>query len=106
MNNKACSLCGGRLRPGVVLFGESLPTAAWNNAQREIIKSDLVIVIGTSLKVSPFNGLPFLTDGKKVLINKDRTELDEMFDRVINDKIGKVLGMVGGYFSPISFPTE
>ena len=93
-NNKSCSACGGKLRPGVVLFGENLPTRAWKDAQKEIMKSDLVIVIGTSLKVSPFNGLPFLTDGKKVLINKDRTELDEMFDLVINDKIGKVLSMV------------
>lgn len=94
MNNKSCSSCGGRLRPGVVLFGETLPTTAWNNAQKEIIKSDLVIVIGTSLNVSPFNGLPFLTKGKKAIINMDKTELDEMFDLVINDKIVKVLNMV------------
>jgi NAD-dependent deacetylase len=94
MNSKPCAECGGRLRPGVVLFGENLPARAWNDAQKEIMKSDLVIVIGTSLNVSPFNGLPFLTKGKKVLINMEKTEMDDMFDLVINDKIGKVLSTV------------
>ena len=70
INDKACKICKGKLRPGVVLFGEQLPAEAWEGAYREILKSDLVIVIGTSLNVSPFNDLPFVSKGKKILINR------------------------------------
>jgi NAD-dependent deacetylase len=77
-----CS-CGGRLRPNVVLFGESLPQEAWNQAVNEIEQADLVLVIGTSLLVSPVNQLPYLTEGKRVLINKELTGKEQRFDVVI-----------------------
>ncbi len=94
MNNNSCPTCGRKLRPGVVLFGESLPATIWENAYEEISKSDLIVVMGTSLNVSPVNSLPFVTKGKKILINMEETELDTRFDLVINDKVGWVLSMV------------
>lgn len=56
-----CILRQQRLRPNVVLFGEALPSDSWNSAQSDIRNSDLLIVIGTSLEVSPVNQLPPLT---------------------------------------------
>lgn len=63
--------CGGLLRPGVVLFGEYLPEEAWIRTSREIEQADAVIVIGTSLQVSPVNQLPSMTRGKKIYINAE-----------------------------------
>jgi len=91
LDNNSCSICKGKLRPGVVLFGEMLPTLAWDKAYKEIKKSDLIIVLGTSLNVSPVNSLPFVSKGKKVLINMDKTPFDDEFDLIINDKVGKIL---------------
>lgn len=70
LKREACP-CGGKLRPGVVLFGEFLPEDAWQQAFSAISAADIVIVIGTSLQVSPVNQLPSLTNGKKVYINLD-----------------------------------
>lgn len=72
--------CGGKLRPNVVLFGESLPAEAWNRSLDAIRRADLVLVIGTSLQVAPVNQLPFLTRGKLVLINAEETGYEDRFD--------------------------
>lgn len=89
--DKSCDRCGGKLRPGVVLFGEGLPQDAWSKAYTEIEKSDLILVIGTSLNVSPINSLPFVSNGRKVLINMDDTIFDDKFDLIIKGKSGEIL---------------
>ncbi|QQE81195.1 NAD-dependent deacylase [Alicyclobacillus sp. SO9] len=86
-----CSQCGGKLRPNLVLFGELLPRDAWERALAAIRQADLVVVIGSSLQVSPVNTLPSLTSGKVAIINAEETEQDEMFDIVIHGKAGEVL---------------
>lgn len=96
MDNADCPVCKGKLRPGVVLFGESLPEDAWSKAIEEIRKADLIIVIGSSLTVSPVNHLPFITKGKKVLINLDNTDLDSEFDLIIHGKAADTLNKLNG----------
>jgi NAD-dependent histone deacetylase SIR2 len=50
-----CPKCkDGLVKPDVVFFGESLPRA-FSSSLEEIDKADLVFIMGTSLKVSPFN---------------------------------------------------
>ena len=57
----ACAHCTrGRLRPGVVWFGEGLPPEAWNRAEEAVEAADLVLVVGTSNLVHPAAGLPLL----------------------------------------------
>nr|WP_275984019.1 NAD-dependent deacylase [Paenibacillus hamazuiensis] len=90
MEQAACE-CGGRLRPGVVLFGETLPEKAWGRTLHAIQAADLVIVIGTSLQVYPVNQLPGLTMGKKVLINLEKTGFENEFDLYIRGRALKVL---------------
>lgn len=75
--------CGGKLRPGVVLFGEFLPEDAWQQSLTAIENAQLVIVIGTSLQVSPVNQLPSLTRGKKVYINYEVDHFSNDFDCMI-----------------------
>lgn len=91
INKEACEHCGGKLRPGVVLFGEMLPQDVWNRALAEIRNSELVIVIGTSLEVYPANELPYMTNGKTVYINAEIESHKNQFDLAIEGKAGVVL---------------
>jgi len=50
--------CGSMLRPDVVWFGEHLPQNIWQNAIKEASICDVMIIVGTSLVVSPANTLP------------------------------------------------
>jgi NAD-dependent deacetylase len=50
--------CGGMLRPDVVWFGEPLPQDIWQSAVKEASVCDVMIIVGTSLVVSPANTLP------------------------------------------------
>ncbi|MGI0006577.1 MAG: SIR2 family NAD-dependent protein deacylase [Nitrosotalea sp.] len=50
--------CGNMLRPDVVWFGEALPQDVWGSAMEEAVSCDIMIVVGTSLVVSPANLLP------------------------------------------------
>jgi NAD-dependent deacetylase len=94
IEGKSCSVCGSRLRPGVVLFGENLPAEVWNHAFQEIKAAQLLIVIGTSLQVSPVNQLPSIATGKKVLINQEPVNRDDLFDLVMIGKAGDILQQI------------
>ncbi|MCD8510860.1 MAG: NAD-dependent deacylase [Bacillus sp. (in: Bacteria)] len=89
-----CKICGGKLRPGVVLFGEMLPEDSWRESLSHIQKSDLVIVIGTSLEVYPASQLPQMTNGKTVYINAEVDTTHHDFDLIIEGKAGEVLKQV------------
>lgn len=85
--------CGGKIKPDVVLYEESLKTEDIENAVYEIQNADTLIIGGTSLIVYPAAGLVRYFKGKYiVVINK--SELNADADLVINDSIGKVLGEV------------
>lgn len=64
---------GGLIRPNVVLYGEMLNEANINNSIVALQQADLVIVVGTSLKVYPFAGLVEYANKKAqvVFINKE-----------------------------------
>jgi NAD-dependent deacetylase len=56
-----CGACSGNVKPDVVLFGEMLPAAAMNEAERLASEADLMICVGSSLEVFPVAGLPSVT---------------------------------------------
>jgi NAD-dependent deacetylase len=60
--------CGGKLRPNVVWFGESLPPQAWDRAERASATADVVIVAGTSLLVQPAASLARVGDRRITVI--------------------------------------
>jgi NAD-dependent deacetylase len=60
--------CGGKLRPNVVWFGESLPPDAWDLAERASAAADVIIVAGTSLAVYPAASLARVGDGGATVI--------------------------------------
>lgn len=96
LKKRSCQDCNGPLRPGVILFGEDLPQKTWREAVEEIVKADLLLVIGTSLQVSPVNQLPLYMGerGKRILINNDPTHMDSIFDLIFYNKAGDVLGEI------------
>lgn len=87
-----CDKCNGTIKPGIVLYGEGLENDVINKSIEHIIKSDTLIVGGTSLVVYPAAGLINYFKGKNlVLINKTSTPYDRKANLIINDSIGKVL---------------
>jgi NAD-dependent deacetylase len=52
-----CLVCGGTLRPQVVLFGEPLPASAWGRAASLAQDAGACLCVGTSLQVYPAAGL-------------------------------------------------
>ncbi|KAJ0413191.1 DHS-like NAD/FAD-binding domain-containing protein [Aspergillus carlsbadensis] len=66
--------CGGTVKPDIVMFGESLPKE-FDDVETTILpQADLVIVMGTSLKVAPVSLLPRKVPDSvpRVLINNER----------------------------------
>ena len=53
-----CRHCNGKVRPGVVWFGESLPEQAWREALAAVRDCDLLLSVGTSGLVQPAAEIP------------------------------------------------
>lgn len=89
INGTGICPCGGAIRPGIVLFGEMLPQDTFQKAEQETARSDLFIVLGSSLSVSPANMFPMLAKEEGatlVIINREATQLDHYADLIIQDK--------------------
>lgn len=88
--------CGGVLKPNVILFGEQLPVEVLNAARREALTCDLMLVVGTSLQVTPASDLPLLALSRKdraslVIVNYQPTHLDSRADVVIHADVAEIL---------------
>jgi NAD-dependent deacetylase len=71
-----CGKCSGVLRPNIILFGDLLPDS-FLDATEEVRNSGLLMIVGSSLEVSPVNSLPY--ESKKfIIINNQRTYFDNM----------------------------
>lgn len=87
-----CKVCGGIVKPDVVLYEESLDNELLEKAVRAIGEAETLIVGGTSLVVYPAAGLIRYFRGRNlVIINKSVTQADEWADLVIHGSIGTVL---------------
>ena len=90
-----CPVCGGMIKPDVVLYEESLDQETIEGAVLAISRADMLIIGGTSLAVYPAAGLIRYYRGNKLtLINKSPTPYDREADLVLNQPIGQVLGAI------------
>jgi NAD-dependent deacetylase sirtuin 2 len=66
--------CGGLVKHDIVFFGEALPTRFYAQLTTDFEKCDALIVMGTSLKVAPFNTLVDQVENNvpRLLINMER----------------------------------
>ena len=73
-----CPVCGGRMRPNVVWFGERLPEAVLARATAAFRGAAVALIVGTSVVVEPAANLGFmaLRSGAQVVeINPEPTPL-------------------------------
>lgn len=90
-----CPHCGGIIKPDVVLYEEGLDGDNINNAIYSLMKADLLIVAGTSLKVYPASGLIQYYGGKNiVVINKERLYIREGATLEIDRPVGEVFSQL------------
>ena len=86
--------CGNILRPDVVWFGEPLPQDVWQNAIELASQCDLMVIVGTSLAVSPANTLPLYAkqnNATLIEINPEKTEMSEEMDESIRNTSVEIL---------------
>lgn len=89
----------GTIRPEVILFGEDLPALEWFQSITKVKEADLVIVLGTSLQVFPFNELVSEAynggNGARVMIiTQSETPYDLMASVRIHDPITETLSAI------------
>lgn len=84
-----CPECRGMLRPDTVLFGDPMPPAFYE-AEQLAARTELMLVIGSSLTVWPAASLAYRTR-KLAIINREPTPADSRADVVIHGKAGKTL---------------
>lgn len=84
--------CGGLIRPNIVLFEEPLDDEIFNEAIFALLKADMVIVMGSSLVVTPAsNLLSFYSGNRFVIMNKEETPYDKNANLVFHEDILKIV---------------
>ncbi len=92
-----CPTCDGLIKPNVVLFSEPLPANVFEEARRELLRADLVIVVGSSISVFPAAALPYVvnqTGAPLIIVNDEPTPLDTSAEVVIHGKAGEVFPQI------------
>lgn len=89
-----CPRCGGRLRPDVVWFGESIPQAALSLSNAAAAGCDVFLAVGTSALVQPAAGLAALAQQAGALVaevNTQETPLSGAVDVRLRGPAGELL---------------
>ncbi len=92
-----CAGCETIVKPGVVMFGELLPAAAMERAERLVRTAGLLLVVGSSLQVWPVGSLPgdALASGAKLaILNREETPYDRDAAVVVGAAAGETLDAV------------
>jgi NAD-dependent deacetylase len=75
-----CTRCGFQIKSGVVLFGEQLPADAISRAFAAADAADLMLVVGSSLLVTPVSTLPDIVlrhGGALAILTESDTPYDD-----------------------------
>ncbi|MFF1878882.1 Sir2 family NAD-dependent protein deacetylase [Leifsonia sp. NPDC058230] len=75
----SCTVCGGRLKPDVVFFGEFIPAEKYREASALVRSSDALLIAGSSLVVN--SGIRLLEEARRrrlpiVIVNRGVTKGD------------------------------
>lgn len=92
-----CEKCNFILNPDVVLYGDTLPQ--FQMAVERLYETDVLLVMGTSLKVQPVASFPQIAKREigatTILVNNEQTGQEQYFDYVFHETIGEfVKGIV------------
>jgi NAD-dependent deacetylase len=89
-----CPECHVLLKPDIVLFEERLPATTWYQAEAHAHQADLMIVVGSSLTVTPAAYIPQIaveSGAKVIIINHTATFLDKIAEIRIPLDVAEVL---------------
>ena len=87
--------CNGKLRDSIINFGENLPEGPLDLGEVTASTSDLMLVLGSSLRVTPAANMPELVgtrpDARLVIVNLQTTPLDGIAESVIRARCDRVM---------------
>ena len=89
-----CEVCGGVMKPNVVLFGEMLPVRVMYEADLESKQCDVMLIAGSSLEVAPAADLPFIAKNNGaslIIVNKTPTGADSQAAVVLHEDVAVAL---------------
>lgn len=89
-----CPRCGAQVKPNVVLFEELLPQAAYEQAEDACRRTGALLVVGSSLQVTPAAWLPQLArqhGAAVIIVNDEPTPLDHIAHVVLLGRAGAIL---------------
>ncbi|GLQ06570.1 SIR2 family NAD-dependent protein deacylase [Sneathiella chinensis] len=92
-----CGRCGGIVKTATISFGQPMPVRELQEAEKEAVACDLMIVAGSSLVVYPAADIPLIAreaGAELVIINREPTPLDPVASLTIRGEIGKSLSAV------------
>ena len=92
-----CDACGALLKPNVVLFDDLMPEVPWQRALRAVQACDVLLVVGSSLQVTPAAHLPAeaVARGARLLIvNREPTPYDRVAALTLQGEAGALLSEI------------
>jgi NAD-dependent deacetylase len=93
----ACKGCGGILKSDTISFGQALVPAVIDRAMQSAQEGDLLLAVGTSLKVFPVaNAVPIAraAGARIVIMNAEPTQFDDIADALLNGLISAELPQI------------
>jgi NAD-dependent deacetylase len=92
-----CPVCNTILKPDIVLFEEMLPADIWEQAARHCEQADVMLVVGSSLEVTPAASLPRLAldHGASLIINTiSPTYLDDEAEILLPYNVAEMIPLI------------
>lgn len=89
-----CLSCGGLVKSATISFGQPMPRDQLERAEVQIRACDLLLVLGSSLVVTPAAHIPVKAKrngARLAIVNLEPTPLDRLADIVLNEQIGPVI---------------
>ena len=89
-----CCDCQGLVKTATISFGQPMPDEPMMRAEEETYASDLFLVLGSSLVVTPAAHFPIKAKrngARLVIVNREETPLDSVADLVLNEEIGPTM---------------
>jgi NAD-dependent deacetylase len=100
----ACPRCEARVKPNVVLFEELLPQAAYQEAENACRNAAVLLVVGSSLQVTPAAWLPHVAHqhgATVIIVNDEPTPLDHVAHIVLRGRVGVLLPSLAAAVQPV-----
>jgi NAD-dependent deacetylase len=98
-----CRTCGGILKSATISFGQNLVEDDLIRADHAARSCDLLLAVGSTLGVYPVAGVVPIAKrhgARIVIINAERTEMDDIADAVLRGPISELLPALVGMSTP------